>query len=219
MPPELASMRCDVPVSRHQTPDHPTPHEAMQGVLSSAASHGTGTCEVSAGPRCPTAEGDRSVPRYGGGYLRCSRMNFESQDGAFAVIGVAFVITIGEPPRFLADSSPDGLTAPRTERLPEGRPAIQQDESHVTPPNVKQNTVSDEWRALAGGGQGRFLSSGLSVFISAVSVPSSLRFAWTRVANRQQRQLHRRSLHRKFIAQPPCCEIPMIPIATVCWAA
>ncbi len=104
-----------------------------------------------------------------------SRMIFESRDGAFTVLGVAFVITIGEPRLdFPQIARPDRLTAQCTERLPAGRPAIDQDESHVAPPNAKENTVSDEWKAPGAGAPSRFLSSGLSLFISSMLVPSSL---------------------------------------------
>src|SRR5258708_13745627 len=104
-------------------------------------------------------------------------MIFESQHGAFAVLGVAFVITIGEPRLdFPQIARPDRLTAQRAERLPAGRPAIDQDESHVAPPNAKENTVSDEWKAPGSGAPSRFLSSGLSSFISRMLFPSSLLF-------------------------------------------
>jgi hypothetical protein len=70
-------------------------------------------------------------------------MIFESQDSAFAVFGVAFIITVGEPrPDFSQITRRDRLTAQHTERLRAGRPAIHQDESHVAPPNAKQDTVS-----------------------------------------------------------------------------
>jgi hypothetical protein len=59
-------------------------------------------------------------------------MIFESQDGHFAVIGVAIMIAVGEPcPDFSQIGRPDWLTAEHTERLRAGRPAIDQDESHV----------------------------------------------------------------------------------------
>ena len=79
-----------------------------------------------------TAEADRSVTGYGEGYSRCSCMSFDSQDSLLAVIGVAIVIAVGEPcPDFSQIGRPDWLTAEHTERLRAGRPAIDQDESHV----------------------------------------------------------------------------------------
>ncbi len=81
-------------------------------------------------------------------------MIFDSHDGLFAVIGVAIMIAVGEPrPDFSQIARSDRLTAQHTERLWAGRPAIHQDESHVAPPNAKQNTVSDGWKALGGGAQ------------------------------------------------------------------
>jgi hypothetical protein len=69
---------------------------------------------------------------------------FESKGGLFAVIGVAIMIAVGEfCPDFPQIARPDRLTAQRTERLGAGRPAIHQHESHVAPPNAKQNTVSE----------------------------------------------------------------------------
>ena len=73
----------------------------------------------------------------------------QNQDRAFAVIGVAIMIAVGEPrPDLSQVARPDRLTAQHTERLRAGRPAIHQDESHVGPPHAKQNTVSDQSRAL-----------------------------------------------------------------------
>ena len=81
-------------------------------------------------------------------------MMFEIQHGASAVIGVAIMIAVGEPrPDFSQIARPDWLAAQHTERLRAGRPAIHQYESHVAPPNAKQNTVSDGWKALGGGAQ------------------------------------------------------------------
>ena len=81
-------------------------------------------------------------------------MIFNSQDGAFAVFGVAFIIAVGEPRLdFSQIARPDRLTAQHAEGLRAGRPAIHQDESHVAPPTAKQNTVSDGWKALGGGAQ------------------------------------------------------------------
>jgi hypothetical protein len=71
-------------------------------------------------------------------------MSFESPDGHFAMIGVAIMIAVAEPrPDFSQIARPDWLTAQHTERLRGGHPAIHQYESHVAPPNAKQNTVSD----------------------------------------------------------------------------
>src|SRR5260370_40821926 len=102
-------------------------------------------------------------------------MIFESRDGAFTVLGVAFVITIGEPRLdFPQIARPDRHTAQCTERLPAGRPAIDQDESHVAPPNATEHTVSHEWSAPGAGAPSRFLSAGLSLFLSSRVVTSSL---------------------------------------------
>src|ERR1700687_5373616 len=111
-------------------------------------------------------------------------MMFEIQHGASAVIGVAIMIAVGEPrPDFSQIARPDWLAAQHTGRLRAGRPAVHQDESHVAPPNAKQNTVSDGRETLGGGAQRWFLPSGLSLFRSTFSggtgmyFPSSLRFA------------------------------------------
>ena len=81
-------------------------------------------------------------------------MIFESQDGHFAVIGVAIMIAVGEPrPDFSEIARSDWLTTQHTERLRAGRPAIHKDESHVAPPNAKQNTVSEGCKILGGGAQ------------------------------------------------------------------
>src|SRR3979411_1683771 len=111
-------------------------------------------------------------------------MILKDQDGALAVIGVAIMIAVGELcSDFSQIARADWLTAPPAERLPAGRPAIHQYESHVAPPNAKQNTVSDGWKALGGGAQRWFLPSGLSMFRSTFSAgigmyfPSSLRLA------------------------------------------
>jgi hypothetical protein len=70
------------------------------------------------------------------------------------VIGVAIMITIGElRPDFSEVACPDWLAAQHTEGLLAGRPAIHQYESHVAPPNAKQNTVSVESETLGGGAQ------------------------------------------------------------------
>lgn len=81
-------------------------------------------------------------------------MIFDSQHGALAMFGVAFIITVGDPRLDLSQiARPDRLTAQRPERLRAGRPAIYQDESHVAPPNAKQNTVSEGCKTLGGGAQ------------------------------------------------------------------
>ena len=62
-------------------------------------------------------------------------MIFDSQNGAYAVLGVAFIITVVEPRLDLSQiARPDRLTAQRAGRLPARRPAIHQDKSHVLPP-------------------------------------------------------------------------------------
>src|SRR5258708_1994937 len=59
-------------------------------------------------------------------------MIFESQYSLSAVIGVAIMIAVGESrPDFSQIARPDWLTAQHTARLPAGRPAIHQYESHV----------------------------------------------------------------------------------------
>jgi hypothetical protein len=103
-------------------------------------------------------------------YSLGARMYFENQHGALAVIGVAIMIAVGQlRPDFSQIARTDWLTAPHAERLPAGRPAIHQYESHVAPPNAKQNTVSDGCKALGGGAQRWFLPSGLSLFRSTFS--------------------------------------------------
>jgi hypothetical protein len=80
------------------------------------------------------------------------------------VVGVAILIAVGEArPDFSQIARRDWLTAQHTERLRAGRPAIHQHESHVAPPNAKQNTVSE---TLGGGAQRWFLPSGLSLLCS-----------------------------------------------------
>ena len=79
---------------------------------------------------------------------------FEKQEGAVAVIRVAIVITVSEVrPDFAQVACSDRLIAHQTEKLPAGWPSVHQDESHVAPPNAKQNTVLDGWEALGGGAQ------------------------------------------------------------------
>jgi hypothetical protein len=67
----------------------------------------------------------------------------QSQDGAFAMIGVAIMIAVDEVrSEFAQIVWPDWPTAQRTDGLPTGHPAIHQYEPHVAPPGVKQNSVS-----------------------------------------------------------------------------
>ena len=81
-------------------------------------------------------------------------MIFDSQHGALAMFGVAFIITVGESRLdFSQIVSADRLIAQPAGRLRAGRPAIHQDESHVAPPNAKQNTVSEGCKTLGGGAQ------------------------------------------------------------------
>ena len=70
------------------------------------------------------------------------------------MIGVAVMIAVGElGPDFSQIARPDRLMTQYAARLWAGRPAIHQYESHVAPPNAKQNTVSDEWKTFGGGAQ------------------------------------------------------------------
>ena len=81
-------------------------------------------------------------------------MAFDKQDGTFAVICVAIVIAVDEVrPDFSQVACADRSIAHRAEGLSAGRPEIHQYESHVAPPSVKQNTVSDGWKTLGGGAQ------------------------------------------------------------------
>ena len=81
-------------------------------------------------------------------------MIFEKLGSACAVIGVAIMIAVGElRSDFSEVTCPDWLAAQHTDGFLAGRPAIHQYESHVAPPNAKQNTVSDEWEILGGGAQ------------------------------------------------------------------
>ena len=81
-------------------------------------------------------------------------MIFEKLGSACAVIGVAIMIAIGElRSDFSEITCPDWLAAQHADGLLAGRPANYQYESHVAPPNAKQNTVSDEWEILGGGAQ------------------------------------------------------------------
>jgi hypothetical protein len=64
-------------------------------------------------------------------------MIFESKCGAFAVLGVAIMIAIGEPRLDLSQIVlPDRFAAQRTDRLPAGRSAIHQNKSHMASPNA-----------------------------------------------------------------------------------
>ena len=81
-------------------------------------------------------------------------MLLESQDGSLAVIGVASMVAVREPRvDFSQIAPPDWPAAQHTLGLRIWRPAIHQYESHVAPPNAKQNTVSEGWKALGGGAQ------------------------------------------------------------------
>src|SRR6202022_504259 len=101
----------------------------------------------------------------------------QNQDRAFAVIGVAIMIAVGEPrPDLSQIVRPDRLAAQHTERLRAGCPAIHQYESHVAPPKAKQNTVSDGGKALGGGAHRWFLPSGLSLFRSTFSGGTGMYF-------------------------------------------
>jgi hypothetical protein len=66
-------------------------------------------------------------------------MIFDGQDRAFAMFGVALIITVGEPCLdFSQIACPDRPPAQRTERLSERRPAIHKDEPHAASPDAKQ---------------------------------------------------------------------------------
>jgi hypothetical protein len=70
------------------------------------------------------------------------------------VICVAILIAVDEVrPDFSQITRSDWLIAPHTKGLWAGRSAIHQDESHVAPPNAKQNIVSAGWGPLGGGAQ------------------------------------------------------------------
>jgi hypothetical protein len=85
---------------------------------------------------------------------RYSGETCESHDGTLAVIGVAIMIAVEDPGSdFSQIACPDWLTAQHTRGLFAGRPVIHQCEFHVAPPSVKQNTVSDGWKAFGGGAQ------------------------------------------------------------------
>ena len=70
------------------------------------------------------------------------------------MICIASVIAVDEVrPDLSQVARSDWQTAHHTEALGAGRPAVHQGESHVAPPNAKQNTVSAGWRPLGGGAQ------------------------------------------------------------------
>jgi hypothetical protein len=67
---------------------------------------------------------------------------------------VATVIAVDQVrPDFTQVVRSDRLIAHHTQGSLARRPPIHQDESHVAPPNVKQNTVSDGWAPSGGGAQ------------------------------------------------------------------
>ena len=71
-------------------------------------------------------------------------MIFDSLNRALTVFGVTSVVTVGEAGFDFSQVAPsDQLAAQRAERLRAGRSTVHQNESHVAPPNAKQNTVSD----------------------------------------------------------------------------
>jgi hypothetical protein len=70
------------------------------------------------------------------------------------VILIAIVIAVGEACRdFPQVACFDRLIAHHTEGWSARQSLIYQYKSHVAPPNAKQNTVSDEWKALGEGAQ------------------------------------------------------------------
>jgi hypothetical protein len=81
-------------------------------------------------------------------------MRVESQDSTYAVTDIAFVLPVEEPSAdFSQIVHSDVFTAPRTKGVPTRRPAVHQKVSHVAPPRVKQNTVSEGLTTLGGGAQ------------------------------------------------------------------
>lgn len=81
-------------------------------------------------------------------------MPLESLDGSLAVIGIAVLVAVRQPRLdFSQIAPPDRPAAQHALGLCAGRPSVHQYESHVAPPNAKQNTVSDGWNALGGGAQ------------------------------------------------------------------
>jgi hypothetical protein len=72
------------------------------------------------------------------------RTTLESQDGSFAVIGIAGMVAVREPrPDFPQIARRDWAAAQHTRGLRLGRPPVHYDEPHVAPPNAKQYTASD----------------------------------------------------------------------------
>ena len=70
------------------------------------------------------------------------------------MVCVAIVIAVGEVRPDLAQiACCDRPITHHTKGLRLGRPPIDQYESHVAPPNAKQNTVSDGCETLGGGAQ------------------------------------------------------------------
>jgi hypothetical protein len=68
---------------------------------------------------------------------------FEKQRGALAVIRVAIVVAVDEMrPDFSQVACADRLTAHHAAGVRAGHPAIHHDESHLAPPDAKQNIVS-----------------------------------------------------------------------------
>jgi hypothetical protein len=72
----------------------------------------------------------------------------EKKDGTSAMSRVAILIAVDEVrPEFSQVVRSDRSIAHHTQGPRTGRSPIHQDESHVAPPNVKQNIVSDgSWR-------------------------------------------------------------------------
>ena len=67
---------------------------------------------------------------------------------------VAILVAVDEArSEFSQVARSDRLIAHHTQGSQARHPPIHQDESHVAPPNVKQNTVSDGWGASGGGAQ------------------------------------------------------------------
>ena len=79
----------------------------------------------------------RSFPRCGERRVRCARVFFERPDRADIMIGVAIGVAVGQSRSDLSQVvGADRPGAERARRLPAGRPAIHQDESHGMPPNA-----------------------------------------------------------------------------------
>jgi hypothetical protein len=112
------------------------------------------------------AEGRHAVKKLCDVGAGTRRLIFEKLDRASAVIRIATVIAIDEERSdFMQIVRSNRPFAHHARGSRERRPAIYQDESHVAPPSAKQNTVSDEWKALGRGA----LPSGLSLFRSTFS--------------------------------------------------